>query len=207
MRIVILGGTGPSAHIVIYARNPQKLPAHLSSKNHPEISIVQGELQDLNALSTALTGAHAILSALGPNFGNPSGTPLAHGYAVVLEAMRSAGVKRLIALGTPSIRDENDKFSIIYSAMITAFSLVASSAYKDIVAVGDVIRASEDIDWTLVRVPTLKNEKNREVLVGYIGDGSAGGRYTLARLGFATFVLKELENAKWIRRAPLITSA
>jgi len=218
MRIVILGGTGPSGillieealaakHvIVVYARSPQKLPAHLSE--HSDITIVKGELADTDALDTALAGADAVLSALGPSFGNPWGTPIARGYSVVLEAMRRHGVKRLIALGTPSIKDEqNDKFSLVYSTMVTAVAYGARSAYQDIVAVGDVIRACEDIDWTIVRVPMLKNERNREVRAGYIGDGGAGARYSLARVGFAVFVLRELEKGEWIKKSPLITSA
>ncbi|KAI0273179.1 NAD-P-binding protein [Russula aff. rugulosa BPL654] len=217
MRVVVLGGTGPcgillieealaAKHIiVIYARNPQKLPAHLNE--HPDITIIKGELEDSKTLDTALAGADAVLSALGPSFGNPSGTPIARGYAALLEAMRQQGVKRLIALGTPSIKDEqHDKYSTVYSMMVTAVSYGARSAYKDIVAVGEVIRACEDIDWTIVRVPVLKNERNREVRAGYIGDGGAGAGYTLARLGFAVFVLRELEKGEWIKRSPLITS-
>jgi uncharacterized protein YbjT (DUF2867 family) len=217
MRIVILGGTGPTGillieealaakhTIVVYARNPQKLPEHLTK--HPDITIVKGDLQDTDALNTALIGAQAVLSALGPSFGNPTGTPIAHGYAAVLDAMRRANVKRLIALGTTSIKDENDKWSVIYSAFIAGVAVGAHSAYKDIVAVGEVIRTCDDIDWTIVRVPVLKNEKNREVRVGYVGDGKAGRTYTLARLGFAVFVLQELEKGEWIKRSPLITSA
>lgn len=223
MRVLILGGTGPTGillieealsakHlIVVYARNPQKLPAHLGK--HPDITIVKGELEDAEALGTAMTApggnaVHAVLSALGPTFGNPSGTPIARGYAVVLEAMRRAGVKRLIALGTPSIKDANDRWSLVYSALVTGVSLGARSAYKDIVAVGEVVRAcGDDVDWTLVRVPVLKNERNREVRAGYVGDGEAGAVYTLARVGFAVFVLQELEKGEWIKQAPLITSA
>lgn len=217
MRVVILGGTGPSGillieealaakHvIVIYARSPQKLPAHLN--NHPDTTIVKGDLEDSKALDTALAGADAVLSALGPSFGNPSGTPIARGYSAVLEAMRRQGVKRLIALGTPSIKDEqNDKFSMVYSTMVATVAFGARSAYRDIVAVGEVIRACEDIDWTIVRVPVLKNERNREVRAGYIGDDGAGAGYTLARLGFAVFVLQELEKGEWVKQAPLVTS-
>lgn len=217
MRIVILGGTGPcgillieealaAKHvIVVYARSPQKLPAHLNE--HPDTTIIKGELEDSKALDTALAGADAVLSALGPSFGNPSGTPIARGYSAVLEAMRRQGVKRLIALGTPSIKDEqNDKSSTVYSTMVIAVAFGARSAYRDIVAVGEVIRACEDIDWTIVRVPVLKNERNREVRAGYIGDDGAGAGYTLSRLGFAVFVLRELAKGEWMKQAPLITS-
>ena len=220
MRVVILGGTGPSGillieetlaakhTLVIYARSPQKLPEHL--RTHPDVTIVKGELEDATALDAALAGGvSAVLSALGPSFRNPPGTPIANGYRAVLAAMRRAGVRRLIALGTPSIPDDNDKSSIVYAAMVAAVAFGARSAYKDIVAVGEVIRASseQDVEWTIARVPVLKNDENRDVLVGYIGDGGAGSRYTLARLGFAVFVVQELEKGEWIQRAPLITSA
>jgi nucleoside-diphosphate-sugar epimerase len=139
IRIVILGGTTgnllieealSAKHIVvIYARSPQKLPAHLNQ--HPDVTIVRGELEDAQALDTALAGGvQAILSALGPSFGNPAGTPIAHGYAAVLSAMRRAGVKRLIPLGTLSIADEHDGRSVVYAARVTAVSLGARSAYR-----------------------------------------------------------------------------
>lgn len=217
MRVVILGGTGPAGillieealaakHVVvIYARSPQKIPEHLS--NHPDTTIIKGELEDHTALDTALAGADAVLSALGPKYGNPSGNPIARGYSAVLEAMRRQDVKRLIALGTPSIKDEqNDKFSLVYAGMVKTVKFGAPTAYSDIVAVGEVIRACEYIDWTIVRVPVLKNDMNREVRAGYIGDGGAGSRYTVTRLGFAVFVLGELEKGEWVKKAPLITS-
>jgi len=219
MRVVILGGTGPSGillieealaakhSVVVYARSPLKLPERLRA--HPDVIIVKGELQNAQVLNTAFAiGIDAVLSALGPTFGNPSGTPIARGYAVVIEAMRRAGVKRLIALGTVSIKDEaHDMRSAVYAAMVAAVALGARSAYKDIVAVGEVIRESQDIDWTIVRVPVLKNDDNRVVRAGYVGDGGAGAAYTLSRRGFAVFVVQELEKGEWIKKSPLITSA
>jgi putative NADH-flavin reductase len=220
MRVIILGGTGPSGillikeslaakhTVVVYARSPQKLPERL--REHPDVTIVKGELEDAQALDAAFAGGgvDAVLSALGPTFGNPSGTPIARGYAVVIEAMRRAGVKRLIALGTVSIKDDaHDAYSVVYATMVTGVWLGARSAYKDIVAVGEVIRASQDIDWTIVRVPVLKNDENRVVRAGYVGDGVAGAAYTLSRRGFAVFVVQELEKGEWIKKAPLITSA
>jgi len=243
MRVVILGGTGPTGihlidealaanhTVVVYARNPQKLPSRLrdraeqnpdsDSDSVPALTIVKGELEDAQALDAALAlhgGAQAVLSALGPTFGNPSGTPIARGYGAVLAAMRRAGadadgvmkLKRLIVLGTASIVDAHDGRSVVYAAMVAAVAIGARSAYKDIVKVGEVVRASgeeDGVEWTIVRVPVLKNDANREVRAGYIGDGGAGAGYTLSRVGFAVFVVRELEKGEWIKKAPLITSA
>jgi putative NADH-flavin reductase len=231
MRVVILGGTGPSGilliqealaanhTVIVYARNPAKLPSHLQARAQQQqqqqqqpagLTIVKGELEDAQQLDSAFTSGgvvDAVLSALGPTFGNPSGTPIARGYAAVLAAMRRVGVRRLIVLGTTSIKDAKDGRSVIYAAMVAAVSVGARSAYRDIVAVGEVVRACDDIDWTIVRVPVLKNEENRVVKAGYVGDEGAGAAYTLSRLGFAVFVVQELEKGEWIKKAPLITSA
>jgi putative NADH-flavin reductase len=231
MHVVILGGTGPSGilliqealaakhTVVVYARNPGKLPAHIQARaqeQHADLTIVKGELEDAQQLDAAFAdsggggrgrGVDAVLSTLGPTFGNPSGTPIARGYAAVLAAMRRAGVRRLIVLGTASIADARDGRSVVYASMVAAVWLGARSAYRDIVAIGEVVRACEDIDWTIVRVPVLKNVENRVIRAGYVGDGGAGAAYTLSRLGFAVFVVQELEKGEWIKKAPLITSA
>jgi putative NADH-flavin reductase len=168
MCIIILGGTGPTGTllikealvvkhtIVVHARNLQKLPEHLTK--HPDITIIKGDLQDIDAVNMALTGAHAMLSALSLSFGNPSGMPIAHSYTAVLYAMCHAGIKHLFALGTTSIKNENDKWSVVNLAFIAGVAVGAHSAYKDIVAVGEVICACDDIDWTIVHVPVRAAE-------------------------------------------------
>lgn len=159
-----------------------------------------------------MSGVSAVLSAIGPSVKEGPGTPIAEGYKVVLQAMRDNGVKRLIALGTPSIPDDKDGFSLAYKAMVHGIALYAPNAYRDIVKVGEIIRGAnagvesgKEIAWTIVRVPVLTSSDNRTVVAGYIGDGKTG--VTLARAGFAAFVAGELEKGEWIRLAPLLTSA
>lgn len=219
MRVLVLGATGPCGiliirealavnhTVVVYARSPQKLPEDISS--HSSIIVIQGELTDADALSKAMEGVDAVLSALGPpttqGIFYPSNTPIAHGYAIVLQTMKQHGVKRLIALGTASIVDEHDKFDIKFRALIAGVYLFAHNAYKDIVAVGDAIRHQEgDLEWTIVRVPILTNSENTEVVAGYVGDGKTGTM--LSRPGFASFVLKELAQNEWSKKAPLLSA-
>ena len=218
MRVLILGATGPTGilivrellassaqyDIVIYARTPTKLPSDIVT--HQDVAIIKGELSDSDSFSKAVEGVEAVLSALGPLASHPNNNPLAHGYKLLLELMQRHSVTRLIALGTASIIDENDKSSWAYSAMIATVKLLARNAYNDIVAVGEVIKASpENLRWTIVRVGLLTNAENNDVIVGYVGDGKTGTR--LARAGYATFALQELEKEQWSRKAPLISSA
>ena len=81
--------------------------------------------------------------------------------------------------------------------------MLAYTAYSEFVAIGETIRASE-LDWTIVRVPVLTSHNNKEVIAGYVGDGKT--KTTLARVGFSSFTLKELEKNEWTKKAPLISS-
>lgn len=219
MRILILGGTGPCGiqlirqslelnhTVVVYARSPQKLPTDISA--NPSVTVVQGELTDAEKLSSAMQGVHAVLSALGPvvTSVHPSNTPLAHAYALIIQTMKKQDVKRLIMLGVPSMKDEHDKFSLAVSTMVTCVRTFAPNSYKDVVAIGETIRAADphELVWTIARVPFLTDREDRSVVAGYIGDGKVGVR--LPRPAFAAFMLGELEQNKWCHKAPLISSS
>ena len=220
MRLLILGGTGPagiklieealaaSHTVVVYARSPRKIPDAIAT--NPAVTVVEGQLTDAEKLTEAMQSVDAVLSALGPvaKMGPfyASDTPLAHAYSLIIDVMKKQGVRRLIALGTPSMKDENDHFSFIMSTLVSGVALLAHNAYNDIVAVGKVIRSEgAELEWTIVRVPLLTNYDNKEVVAGYVGDGVTG--VTLARAGFARFVVGELEKGEWCRKAPLISSA
>jgi len=200
MRFLILGATGPSgillirktlelypeATIVIFARSPNKLPEDLS-QNNSSITIIKGELTDLDALSTAVQGGvTVVLSALGPLRNHPPGNIIATFYSNLMDLMIKHDIKRFILLGTASISDPKDKFSLIFKMIIAGVRLGAPNAYKEMVAIGEVIRTKGDaLDWTIVRVPVLTNNESEEVVAGHVGDGITG--YTLSRKGYAAF--------------------
>lgn len=217
MRVLVLGGTGPvgilvieealvaSHTVVVYARSPQKLPESITS--NPNVVVVKGDLTDAEALDHALEGVHAVLSALGPAVKagpmHPSGTPIAKGYALLIDLMQKRGIKRLIALGTASNKDPHDKFDLQFWVLVNGVATFAHSAYKDVVAIGETIRASEELVWTIVRVPIITDSKKKEYVAGYVGDGKT--KAWVSRQAFATFVVLELEKNLWARKAPLIS--
>ena len=220
MRLLILGGTGPCGlqlieqalqlnhTLVVYVRSPQKLPEPISTS--PSVTVIVGSLTDAEKLGAAMEGVHAILSALGPAVKNgpfhPSNTPLAQAYALILDLMKQKNVKRLIALGTPSMTDEHDRFSPVMAFLVNGVNVFAHNAYKDVVAIGQTIRAvpPNEVVWTIARVPLLTEKPEKDVIAGYVGDGKT--KTKLSRAAFAAFVLKELEENKWCGKAPLISS-
>ncbi|EJD02146.1 NAD-binding protein [Fomitiporia mediterranea MF3/22] len=214
MRVLVLGGTGAigllqirdlleAEHtVVVYARSPQKLPDDIT--NNPNVTVIKGELNDVDTIAMALEGVEAVVSSLGPTASNPPDTPLAKGYSVFIKCMREAGIKRLIALGTASITDELDQKDSVFWLAVQAVKYGARNAYKDIVAVGQTIRnEGADLDWTIARVPILTNGQTREYQAGYLGDGKRNT--TLTRIGFSTFVVDELKVNEWIKKAPFLS--
>jgi len=119
--------------------------------------------------------------------------------------MNEYNIKRIILLGTASISDPKDKFSLVFKLIIAGVRFGAYNAYADMVAIGEVIRTKGDaLDWTIVRVPFLTNKESEEVVAGHIGDGITGT--SLSRKAYAAFTVHEVENMEWIKEAPLISS-
>ena len=219
MKVLVFGGTGPAGlliikealsaghTVVIYARSPQKVPQDIAS--NPSVTIAEGELTNADAISEAMEGVHAVLSALGPPVRQgvtyPYNTPLAHAYELILDIMKSRDIKRIILLGTASMTDEHDKFSLQFKLLVTGVALFAHGAYKDVVAIGEAVKAQpDDVLWTIARVPLLTDDTRTDYIAGYIGDGKTNTK--LSRAAFAAFVLKELEDTEWCRKTPIISS-
>ncbi|KAF8591762.1 NAD(P)-binding protein [Ramaria rubella] len=218
MHVLVIGATGgvgqllvelvlrESHTVVIYARTPSKLPEALTS--NPSVTVVKGELTDREALKGALSGVHAVVSALGPSTKkgplHPSGTPLAKAYALLLGVMHEQGVKRIILLGTASMKDPHDKFNLEFWVLVNGVALFAHSAYKDVVAIGETIRADNEVLWTIGRVPILNDKQDETFVAGYVGDGHT--KPWLSRRAFAAFVAGELSRNEWVRKQPLISA-
>ena len=223
MRVLILGATGPTGvqlvqealaaghNITIYARSPHKLPEPF--RVDPSITIIEGQLTDLDGINKAMAGAEAVLSVLGPPSDSglsmssyPFDAPIARAYAVIIEAMKRHHVKRLIALDTASFKDANDKFSFAYALLVGLVALLAKGAYKDVIAMGETIQAqgkNEDLEWTIARVPILTNNPKKDAVAGYIGDGQI--TITLSRASYARWVIQELETGQWKWKSPQIS--
>ena len=76
-----------------HVRNPARL--HLT---HPNLTVISGELTDREAVQRPVSGADAVISALGPSLDRKAtGMPLVDG----LDAMRAEGVERYIGHGHP----------------------------------------------------------------------------------------------------------
>lgn len=211
MRITVFGATGPAGklltvraiqagHIVTaFARSPAKLGSLAD-----QVSVVTGELADGEAIDRAVQGADAVISLLGPS-GKSSGLPISEGMRHIVDAMERHGVRRLIATATPSAADPNDRFKVSFWLAVRMIKALAGTAYADIVATADIVRASA-LDWTLLRLPMLTDAPaQRPAVLGYVGDPQIK-LFSLSRPALANVILTQLQSGNWVRKAPAIAN-
>ncbi|AVS64718.1 NmrA family protein [Paracidovorax avenae] len=208
----LFGATGPTGrHLIeealkrgyrlsVYTRDAAKLASFAE-----KVDIVVGDLQDRNAIAKCVQGADAVISALGPNGLKTQGDrPVMHGLSHIIAAMQQAGVRRLVQISTAAYRDPKDGFDLGSRANALMFKLIARKAYDDIKATGELI-ANSDLDWTLVRIPFLKDgPANGKIDVGWYGKTRLGSK--LSRGNLADFLVGQIADKKFVRAAPGIAN-
>jgi putative NADH-flavin reductase len=141
-------------------------PANLSH----EVRAVAVDLThpDPAALESAVGGADAVLSGLGPRSRADAGVA-ARGTRAIVDAMGTTGVRRIVVVsaapvGTvpspgrphPPARDPGDGFVMRYLAS-PLVKVVLREHYADLARMEDVLRDS-GLDWTAVRPPRLTDK-------------------------------------------------
>ena len=91
-------------------------------------------------------------------------------------------------------------YGCLYSSSVKYF---APRAFEELVEIGKVFGRSEDLEWTIARIPVLVTGKDGEYHAGYIGDARTAT--VLTRSLFARFVFDEYEARAWIRRRPMVS--
>ncbi len=209
MKLAVFGATGRTGQILVrdalaqgdeviaLARTPSKLDLQ-----DERLSIVQGDVQDPQAVERVVAGAEAVISLLGPTTNRPV-FAVSRGMQNILEAMRKHGVQRLVVTAGAGVGDPEDRPALPNRAINLLIRLAARNAYEDMRKTAASVRAS-DRDWTIVRAPMLvDDEATGNITVGMVGKGM-GMRITRADL--AAYALQVAKTGEQLHRAPAISS-
>jgi putative NADH-flavin reductase len=217
MNLVIFGATGGIGRQVLeqaiiagydvtaVVRDPKKLSSIKA------VRVVSADLATVSptALATAINGADAVISGLGPRSATDTGIA-SSGTRAIVQAMRAADVRRIITVSAapvstvpspgrprPPKHDPGDQFMMRYllSPIIKA---VFRKPYADLAIMEDVLRES-DLDWTVVRPPRLSDTALTGKYRTAIGQNLAGGMI-ISRADVAHLMLATLERSETIKR-------
>ncbi|KAL3475233.1 hypothetical protein BJX99DRAFT_160582 [Aspergillus californicus] len=227
-KILVLGGTGPAGicllrelvfrkhEIVVYARNPSKIPEDLASNGLLEV--VKGEMNDIDSLSPAMAKCHIVISLLGPNILDRNMSPTLYSdfyKSSVFPLMRQHGIRRIFAMGTISIVRPEDKRSLTRSAVVYLVWFFANSAYRNILNIADVFDTQADgLDWTIFRIAGIpgkddedswkKDREDGEAFVGWVGEN--GWAASQRRGALARWLVDAAEGGaeSWVGKMPAV---
>jgi len=217
MRLTIFGATGgigaellrqalAAGHeVTVAVRNPGRLAP---SRNGTRIITTDLELPEPRALESAVAGAEAVLSGVGPRPMTKAGVA-EHGTRAIVAGMQATGVRRIIVVSAapistmpspdrphPPSRDPGEGFFM--RNLGTPFAkTVFRERYIDLALMEDVLRAS-DLDWTIFRPPLLTDGRLSGVYRTAFGRNLNGG-WRISRADVAHAMLTALGRRETIR--------
>ncbi|MCF2502033.1 NAD(P)H-binding protein [Dyadobacter sp. CY107] len=160
MKVVIFGASGATGqHLVQNALDQDyEVRAFVRSRGklalqHPRLTIIEGNVKDQDIVQKAITGQHAVMSAVGANSIFKLDQLVIEGMANILNAMASCDVRRLIYLSTLGVEESrpNAGFMIRNLAPTILHNEIKGHELRE-----NMIRKSES-SWTIVRAPILTN--------------------------------------------------
>lgn len=205
LRVLIIGATGGTGRELVaqalergYAvtalvRHPSKL-----NIEHPQLTVMQGDVLDYASIEPAMTGQEAVLSTLGHKRYFYPTRILSEGTRNILRAMGKEGVSRFVCETSLGIGDSAGRMGLYYTfftiPVILPFYFWDKTRQERIIA-------RSDVEWVIVRPGLLTNGAKR----GRYRAGPRVGTYfttvRISRADVADFMLKQLESDTYLRRA------
>lgn len=171
MKLTVIGATGGIGRAVVaqalQAGNDVTAVARDPAKVEARVRVVPIDLSepDIAELASAMDGADAVLSAIGPRRRGEWGI-VSRGTAAIAEAMAAAGVRRVLVVtgvGISTVRTPSRPnparsepgAGFVMRRFATPLARAVIGEHMADVAVAEEVLAASGLDWTSVRVPYL----------------------------------------------------
>ena len=170
------------------------------------LDTVSGDALDRDTIRDALQDVDVVIQTLGVNFAPKlifEGTTLfSDSTRILVDAMKVAGVKRLIAVTGLGAGDSRGHGGFIYDAVV--FPLLLKRVYDDKDVQEWIIRSS-GLDWTIVRPGLLRNRPatGRYRVLTALKDWQFGA---ISRSDVANFLVEQIDNRTLVGTTPLLIS-
>jgi putative NADH-flavin reductase len=168
------------------------------------VRVVEGSVFDQAAVRRTVASAEAVLSALGARSLKKEDV-LERGVPLIVEAMRAAGVRRIVALGGASaITGSLDRQPalvrwllrrVLYEGLLKWPSSAQRAQWLTLSASG--------LDWTMVMPPMLTNGPARH-RVRVDGEALPRRGMRISRADVADFMMQQIGNDRWVRKGVYI---
>lgn len=209
MRIAIFGGAGDVGRQILedaLARGHTvtasvRTPAKLDDlTGHERLTVVQGDATDEATVAEQVAGHDAVVNSVS---GVKSGEQdvCARAITAIVAGMRTAGVKRLLNVGTAGTLEVEPGLQRMDAPGFPEFLLGEATAQR--FALTYLREQADDLDWTYISPPIniLPGERRGEYRIAadeLLSDEDGESRISIP--DYSDALLDELEDPKWIRR-------
>jgi putative NADH-flavin reductase len=205
-RVLIVGATGGTGRqlvaqalerghsVTAFARDPSTL--HVQ---HPQLTIVQGDVLDYGSVETAVRGHDAVLSALGHKRLFYPTRILSEGTRNILRAMEAHTVPRFVCETALGIGGSAGRMGLYYTLFVVPVILPFYFWDK---ARQERLIASSSLEWVIVRPGALINGEKQGSLHHGRRVGSFLRTVRISRADVADFMLNQMADATYLRAAP-----
>lgn len=188
MRLVVFGASGKTGRLVVAqaVHRGDDVVAFVrdaSKQWFPDaVKVHQGQPSDAHDVEAALTGADAVVSALGP-IAEETTTEISDATRTIVEAMQKLGPRRIAIAANPRVFSDTE--------VTGPYANVAVEHRRD----AAILRESA-LDWTVVAAAALTDDPATGSYVAVV-DGKAPGKST-TRGDFASALLDAVGKDDWI---------
>jgi putative NADH-flavin reductase len=211
MKLAIFGATGATGtclveqalaaghEVTVVVRDP----ARLAVPAQPHLEVVTGDVMDPAAISPAMAGADAVLTAVGPRGTGPT-TVIQDSVRSIIQAMQKTGTRRLLEVSGSVVADDGESPYLRYLLK----PLVRRTFLRHVCA--DMRRAEDEIhdsnlDWTIFRPPSLTGKAAKGTYRTAIDRNLPHG-FSVSRADLAACMLTLLDDAATRHRHVAIAS-
>lgn len=195
MKVALFGGSGATGRVVIDTLlaegwQVQALCRSATSLEPSDgLTVVEGQLQQAEAIAETVRGAAAVLILFGPR---PPYSDIfcADATAAIVKAMQQHGVKRLICQTGGMIGDYPENRTWAMRRMTTAFNnrlpeLAADRNRQERIVI------ESGLEWTILKPPRLTDDQTAPLSVG--SDIRVGILSSVSRRSIAAWIVQELK--------------
>jgi len=211
MKVALIGASGfVGSHILhelldrghqvtAIVRHPEKV-----SIQHSNLVVKKGDVYNEKELAELVKGQEAVISAFNPGWTNPNiYEDFLAGAKAIQQAVKAAGVKRLIVIGGAGSLEVAPGVQLIDTPQFPAEYKQGASGARDYL---NIIKQEKDLDWTFISPAIEMHHGTSGVRKGVYRTGldnpvfDENGRSILSVEDLALATVDELEHSKHIRQ-------
>ena len=206
MKVIVFGSTGTIGKHLIEQSLEKEYEVSAFCRNadtlkgtaNPNLTTIEGDVFKPGDVRDAIKGQDVVCITLGSGK-NRKSMVRSQGTKIIIEAMKSNGVKRLICQTTLGAGDSKSNLNFFWKNIM--FGWFLKKIFLDHELQEEYVMKS-GLDWTIVRPSAFTDgEKTNHYRHGFNSTTKAL-KLKISRADVADFILKQLQTDKYLRLTP-----